>query len=137
MLNVPSSLQTFAYGIDGNNIVGSYYSSSDHDYGFLYNISTGIYTTLNDPLGVDGTEALGVSGNHIVGHYFDNHNQYNGFLYDISTGSFTTLNDPLGVNGTGATGISGNHIVGFLFLHREDIAVDLRPCRFPNPPPPH
>ena len=113
LLNAPSSLQTFANGIDGNNIVGYYYSTSDQYRGFLYNINTGTYTTLNDPLSVYGTEALGISGNNIVGHYLDSHNQYNGFLYNISTGTYTTLTDPLGVDGTGATSISGNNIVGF------------------------
>ncbi len=97
---------TIAFGISGNNIVGSYTASSGNTYGFLYNGST--YTTLNDPLGVYGTYAYGIDGNNIVGTYTDGSYNNNGFLYNGST--YTTLNDPLGVYGTVAYGISGNNI---------------------------
>ncbi len=99
---------TAAYGIDGNNIVGSYTTSSYNTYGFLYNGST--YTTLSDPLAVHGTVAWGISGNNIVGYYYDSSYIAHGFLYNGST--YTTLNDPLGVQGTAAYGIDGNNIVG-------------------------
>jgi len=101
---------TDAFGISGNNIVGTYSDSSGKGHGFLYNGST--YTTLNDSLGVGfaGTQPLGISGNNIVGYYSDSLNKGHGFLYNGST--YTTLDDPLGSGGTAPNGISGKNIVG-------------------------
>lgn len=62
------NLGTEVYGISGTNIVGVYYDSSGLGHGFIYNGSS--YTTLDDPLGVDGTVAYGISGNEIVGIYY-------------------------------------------------------------------
>ena len=42
-----ATLETAAYGISGNSIVGSYRDASGINCGFLYNGST--YTTLSDP----------------------------------------------------------------------------------------
>jgi hypothetical protein len=72
---------TYAWGIDGRNIVG-YYTDKTGDHGFLYNGSS--YTTLDDSLGTD-TVASGISGNSIVGSYFDGSIRH-GFLYqpDVS-----------------------------------------------------
>jgi hypothetical protein len=123
-IDVPSATGTYASGISGNNIVGFYQSSSGTGgwlgsgiyqggtgtSGFLYNGSS--YTTLNDPLAVNGTLAYGTDGNSVVGYYNGNQALTHGFLYNISTASYTTLNDPLGVWATVATGISGNNIVG-------------------------
>jgi hypothetical protein len=39
---------TYAWGIDGNNIVGQYTTGTSY-HGFLYNINTNSYTTLDDP----------------------------------------------------------------------------------------
>jgi len=103
----PLGVNTFAQGISGNNIVGYYEDSSGNYNGFLYNGST--YTTLNNPLGVNGTFAIGIDGNNIVGEYVDGSGNANGFLYNGS--SYTTLDDPLGVNYTIAEGVSGNNIV--------------------------
>ena len=67
---------TIAWGIDGNNIVGSYIDASGFDHGFLYDFST--YTTLDDPAGQQvsrfgfgptGSDVRGISGNTIVGIY--------------------------------------------------------------------
>src|SRR5579872_4977390 len=68
------------------------------------------YTTLNDPLGVNGTYVYGVSGNDMVGYYLDAGGIGHGFIYDGST--YTTLNDPSATQGTFAYDISGNLIVG-------------------------
>ena len=76
------------------------------------------YTTLNDPLGVGGTDAYGISGNNIVGTYYYSGDMMSGFLYNGST--WTTLDDPLAVYGTDADGISGNNIVGTYFVSSGD-----------------
>jgi hypothetical protein len=72
------------------------------------------FTTLNDPLGVNGTTLEDISGNNIVGYYTDSANIRHGFIYNGST--FTTLDDPLATGGTEALGISGNTIVGDYFV---------------------
>ena len=71
--------------------------------------STGTFTTLDDPLGLYGTQALGVSSNYIVGCYYDSQGAH-GFYYDGST--YTTLDDPNGFGSTYAFGVSGNTVVG-------------------------
>jgi hypothetical protein len=99
---------TFLGGIDGTNIVGSFWNASGINHGCLYNGKT--WTTLNDPLGVDGTFVWRISGTNMVGLYRPFGDTNNGFLYDGRT--WTTMDDPLGVRGTIAQGISGANIVG-------------------------
>lgn len=107
-LNVPGAANTWAYGISGNNVVGTYLNGGSHQ-GFLYNGSS--YTTLSVP-GASSTEARGISGNNIVGiycYYPSGYSIYQGFLYNGS--SYTTLSVP-GAMYTLAYGISDNNIVG-------------------------
>ena len=57
---------------DAGQIVGDYLDSSGTMHGFLY--SAGIYTTLDDPLGIR-TVASGINdAGQIVGYYFDSSN---------------------------------------------------------------
>ena len=121
-LDVPGATNTtYAYGICGNNIVGTYWDSTGNPHGFLYTGST--YTTIDDPLSVGqsngnvafssarNTKALGISGANIVGFYNNNRTLADyGFLYNGST--YTTLSEPLGTNGTDADGVSGSEVVG-------------------------
>ena len=108
-LDFPGGTSTEAHGIDGSNIVGSYTDATTKPHGFLYNGST--YTTLDDPLGTQGTIAYGISGSKVVGTYYDATGNGQGFLYDGS--SYTTIDDPLAVGvENDAIGISGNTIVG-------------------------
>ena len=69
------------------------------------------FTTIDDPLGVNGTVAHGISGNDIVGTYWDASNTYHGFLYDGST--WTTIDAPTAALGTSVGGIDGNNVVGY------------------------
>ncbi len=57
--------------IDGNYISGFYIDSSGGRHGFVYDISTDTYTTVDAPLGANGTSLNGISGNNIVGVYND------------------------------------------------------------------
>ena len=72
------------------------------------------FTTLDDPLGTEGTILNGTSGNIIVGQYTDSLGVHHGFLSSGST--FKTLDDPLAGNGanqgTIVTGIDGGNVVG-------------------------
>ena len=100
-----SDATTYAYGISGRNIVGTYYEDASN-HGFLYNGKT--YTTLDVP-GASGTYAYGISGTNIVGYYEDSSNSMHGFLYNGKT--YTTLDVP-GADQSAAFGISGRNIVG-------------------------
>ena len=78
-LSVPGAANTWALGISGNNVVGTYLNGGSHQ-GFLYNGSS--YTTLTVP-GATWTWALGISGNNIVGWYGTG-SSYQGFLYNLN-----------------------------------------------------
>src|SRR6476620_10983330 len=67
------------------------------------------YTTLDDPLGTNGTQALGIDGNKIVGLYITSNSSIHGYLNNGAT--YTTLDGPL-ATGAVARGISGGNIVG-------------------------
>src|SRR3954470_13126455 len=67
------------------------------------------YTTLDDPLGTNGTQALGIDGNNIVGLYIIPNTTIHGYRYNGAT--FTTLDGPLGT-GAVARGVSGGNVVG-------------------------
>ena len=62
---------TTAEGISGNNVVGLYYDTAGKGHGFLYNISTEQYTTLDDPLATQYTVPTGIDGNTVFGDYTD------------------------------------------------------------------
>ena len=73
-LDVPGASYTYAYGIDGGNIVGHYWD--DGILGFSYDGSS--YTTLDVPWGAY-TEAYDIDGGNIVGRY-SHTNGAHGFL---------------------------------------------------------
>ncbi|MGA2052459.1 MAG: immunoglobulin domain-containing protein [Opitutales bacterium] len=125
-LNDPDGYDTYAYGISGGNIVGQYTDDGDMIHGFLYNTTTGNYTTLDDPLAAPArpgyTEACGIDGGNIVGTYLDGNSNEHSFLYNLATNTYTTLDaaNSTFINGnvtifrgTYATGISGGNIVGW------------------------
>ena len=101
---------TWAFGIDGMNIVGYYSDASGTSHGFLYNGLT--YTTIDYP--ANGHTVLnGIDGVNIVGSYKpDNYGSSHGFIYNGST--FTLLDVP-GFESTQAMGIDGNNIVGYSY----------------------
>src|SRR5919204_4845676 len=92
---------THARGINSaGQIVGYIDGANGSTHGFI--LSNGIYTSLDDPLAVQGTFAYGInSTGQIVGTYQDaggaSHGSH-GFLY--SGGAYTTLDDPLALPGT-------------------------------------
>ena len=84
-LNFPGATFTFANGInDIGEIVGFYVDNSGKDHGFLY--SGGSYTTIDNPLGTNGTEAFGINDmGEIVGAYIDSTGLAHGFLATTAT----------------------------------------------------
>jgi probable HAF family extracellular repeat protein len=115
-LNAPGTLTangyTAANGINNaGQVVGDYETTyGSNDQGFLYNGSS--YTTISDPLGVNGTVAEGINDNGvIVGFFTDASNKQHGFI--DNNGVFTTIDNPLGVNGTSLNGINNaGEVVG-------------------------
>jgi hypothetical protein len=103
---------TEALGISGGNIVGNYGISINIQPGFLYNIATNTYTTLQAPNSDGNTTALGIDGGNIVGSYHDTNGEH-GFLYNLATKTWTTFDDPNTTDDTVAQGISGGNIVGW------------------------
>jgi hypothetical protein len=106
---------TAATGISDGNIVGWYLGNgnSPPQQGFLYNLATSSYSTLNDPAGVFGTVLMGVSDGNIVGWYYDESQILHSFLYNLTSGNYTTLADPAGVMGTFVYGVSSGNVVGY------------------------
>jgi hypothetical protein len=102
MFDAPGASDTYAYGIDGDNIVGFYYDDSG-SHGFLYD---GINWTTIDVPGAGATYVTGIDGDNIVGYDSLGH----GFLFDGT--NFTTLDMP-GAESTYIFGIDGDNIVGF------------------------
>ena len=98
----PGNHSTQVNGIDGSNIVGTYYGGGNITLGFLYNGST--YTTLGE------TSPQGISGGNIVGSYFDVNasglGKEHGFIYNYNGSTFVNLDDPLG-SATWPQGSSG------------------------------
>src|SRR5579884_2197670 len=99
-------------------MVGEYWDSTSHIYGFLLN--NGVYTTLDVPnataeVGYGNTFASGINDKgQIVGYYFDSAGGAHGFL--LSQGVYTTLDDPNAGSGTYALGINNQgQIVGTYF----------------------
>jgi probable HAF family extracellular repeat protein len=88
--------------------------SSGKSHGFLF--SGGSFTTLDDPLGTNGTVVSGiVNTGDFVGSYIDSNSMVHGFFTGRVVGSNEivpiTLDNPLGTNGTTLFGVSTGTIV--------------------------
>ena len=102
-ISMPGASTTYAFGIEGTNVVG-YYVDSGHFRGYLYDGTT--YTPIDVP-GADDTVLFGIDGGNIVGSYADS--SAHGLLYDGS--SYTPI-DPPGGGITILFDIDGSMIVG-------------------------
>jgi hypothetical protein len=93
-------------GIDGSNLVGSY----DH-HGFVYNMTTQNWTTIDMPT-AKSTLVRGISGNIIVGEYSDSvfWGDWHSFLYDGTNWTTIPLTPSGGLDGI-SYGIDGDIIV--------------------------
>ena len=71
-------------------MAGFYADSSGIAHGFTF--KNGVYTTVDDPLGVQGTAVTGISDSgQIVGFYGDASGNFHVFV--DSNGAFTTISD--------------------------------------------
>ena len=109
--DVPGATATWIDGIDGENIVGSFFDGGATK-GFLYNRQTEVFNILQAP-GADWTLPLAISNGTVVGSVGSNTSSArNGFAY-YNSGVWGLLNPPEGVqNELEAYGIDGANIVG-------------------------
>jgi hypothetical protein len=70
-LDYPGSTFTQALGLNNHGlVVGSYMDSAGLTHGFIYTVSTGQYTSVDDPLGVGATILNGINDNgDLVGFF--------------------------------------------------------------------
>ena len=104
---------------NAGQIVGNYYDENFMSHGFIE--SGGIFTTIDNPLAVQGTDPLlsygtvlnGINdAGQAAGYYYDANGVGHGFIYDA--GNFTPLDDPSATNGTYAFGINiSGDVVGY------------------------
>ncbi|MGH9325130.1 MAG: hypothetical protein ACRD2B_00360 [Terriglobia bacterium] len=88
-LELPGSTDTMFLGVNDNGLfVGVYVDAAGNNDGFVYDPSTGMWTTVNDPLGVAG------AGNGTVINGIDDNNQLVGFYVDAAGNTDGLLADP-------------------------------------------
>lgn len=109
----PLGTTTYAYGVSGNEVVGSYADSMGGMHGYLYDGNA--YTTI-DVAGATKTYANALAGNRVIGNYLDGSGLSHGFTYNTfpqTTGFIDyPTNDPFGIQNTYLYGQSGNTTVG-------------------------
>ncbi len=106
-LDFPGATNTYAYGISGDTIVGTYVTP-DAMHGFIYDGST--WVTVTHPQAEGRTVVSGISDDRIAGWFTPDplHLQDSGFIYDGLTWA------SVGITGrTRALGIYMNKVVGY------------------------
>ena len=80
LVNLPGAALTQPFGLNNTGqIVGEYNDKSFHDHGFLFDLATNAYTTLDVP-NATNTVARGINGNgQVVGPYTDAQDVTRGF----------------------------------------------------------
>ncbi|HTV65463.1 MAG TPA: hypothetical protein VMD98_07665 [Bryocella sp.] len=70
-LDVPDSTFTQALGLNNNGqVVGAWIDGGGLTHGFVYNVSTGRYTTIDEPNGVGTTIVNGINDNGVLVGFF-------------------------------------------------------------------
>jgi uncharacterized membrane protein len=70
-LDYPGSIFTQALGLNNNNqVVGSYVDASNLSHGFVYNVTSGQFTNIDDPLGVGTTVVNGINDSGVLVGFF-------------------------------------------------------------------
>jgi subtilase-type serine protease len=110
-----TTLFTIAHSTFGDQIVGNYDTRLATGNAFIYDISTGTYTTNNKP-GAVSTTAYGIWGNLIAGGYTEagpggGPGPSHGYIYNETTGIWTSYDYP-GAATTHFEGITGGGQAG-------------------------
>lgn len=103
-IDVPGADVTYAYDIDGDNVVGSYQDAAGR-HGFVYDGAD--FTSIDVPEAA-WTYAYGIDGSNIVGKYSTGFETL-GFIYDGT--AYSTISFP-GAEDTIAYGVDGGVVVG-------------------------
>jgi len=85
-LDFPGGTFTQALGLNNQRqVVGFYMDAAGNTHGFLYDVATGVYESVNDPMGVDSTLINGINDvGQITGFYVDpKTGNTNGFVGQI------------------------------------------------------
>lgn len=109
VFDFPGAAVTMPQATSGALTVGTSSPAGGEGFGFVYDRTTGVKTTLVPP-GALRSAAVGVSGTSVVGVY----GTETGFLYDVVTGVYTPLSFT-------PTAIDGSTIVGTRF---DDVAFE-------------
>jgi hypothetical protein len=104
----PGVTSLWMEGINGNKILGSYYSNQKK-YNYIYEITSDTWTIIPNFPNSLTCQINEISGDKIVGLYADQENVYHGFLYDGV--NWTTLDFPDSTS-TWINGIDGDMVVG-------------------------
>ncbi len=122
------TFQTMPACIWRDTVGGCYFDANDdmNPRGFLHDLKTRIYKTINDPLAVvnkkpvGGTVVLGVSRDFVVGRYFGKEQVgshglgLHAFIYNRQKKDFTTLRLPVhGARSVVAQGVYRSILVGY------------------------
>lgn len=99
---------TYALDIDGTSIVGYYEDDAHLGYGFLYDYSQDLWTTLTMP-GAESTFIYGIDGDTLGGYYQDAVGTH-GFIFDGT--DWTTIDAPNATD-TYVMGIQDELAVGY------------------------
>jgi len=77
-------------------------------------LSTYVFKTIDDPLGVYGTRLLGVNDTgQVVGYYYNSSGNYIGFLRSADGSTYTTISPPAGAQDVDGRGINdAGQVVG-------------------------
>ncbi|HUY87899.1 MAG TPA: hypothetical protein VMV10_04105 [Pirellulales bacterium] len=110
-IDAPNDQNVTLFGhVSGGRIAGGTGSGA----GFVYDIANRSFTSINDPLGYRGTQAVDVSGQDVVGNYWGvgayGDTVEHEFLYNGA--QYITVDDPLGVGSTTIQAIDGNNVLG-------------------------
>ena len=128
LFTYPDYQSTQARDIYEDNIVGTYTDANKVSHGFIFNITTGSYKTIDVPGAFTGPGAtcclgtfpMSIDGNIVAGHFYKLDYAPNGtygsisvpFVYDITSGGFTTFKIPGLESPPQIRAISQNFILG-------------------------
>ena len=110
---VPGAVNTIAHSQFGNQVVGNYNTTTALGSAFIYDMTSGAFTTNNKP-GAASTSAYGAWGNRIAGGYIDPGGGGIGhaYIFNQSTGVFTQYDAPGGTIDTHFEGITAGGRAG-------------------------